>query len=93
MAMRFCFLLVTGTLYAQQVVAPTPEPVGPPRGEDVGNYNVTQSFETGYRFALTDGDVAKYRADVNYGDGIRLLGSSLTVDSKDGHGDIFDQIR
>jgi hypothetical protein len=92
MTMRFCLFLMAGALYAQQVVAPTPEPVGPARGEDVGNYNVTNSFETGYRFALIDGDEAMYRANVNYGNGIRLLGSNLSVDSKDGHGTLYDQI-
>ncbi|HEV3330936.1 MAG TPA: hypothetical protein VG096_08145 [Bryobacteraceae bacterium] len=92
MAMRFYLLLASGVLYAQQVVAPTPDPVGPARGEDVGNYNVTNSFETGYRFALIGGDEAKYRSDVNYGNGIRLLGSSLSVNSKDGHGVFYDQI-
>jgi len=92
MATRFCLFLAAGALYAQQVVAPTPDPVGPARGEDVGNYNVTDSVETGYRFALIDGDEAKYRSDVNYGNGIRLLGSSLSIDSKDGHGILFDQI-
>jgi hypothetical protein len=95
MATRFCFLFLAagaGALYAQQVVAPTPDPVGPARGEDLDNYNITDSFETGYRFGLIDGDLAKYRSDVNYGNGIRLLGSSLSVNSKDGHGILFDQI-
>ncbi len=92
MAMRLCLFLTAGALYAQQVVAPTPEPVGPARGQDVDNYNVTNSFETGYRFAVIDGDEAMYRANVNYGNGIRLLGSSLSVNSKDGHGTLFDQI-
>ena len=92
MAMRFSFLLLAGALYAQQVVAPTPEPVGPARGEDSGDYNITNSMETGYRFALIDGDEAKYRSDVNYGNGIRLLSSSLSVNSQDGHGIFLDQI-
>ena len=30
---------------------------------------------------------------MNYGNGIRLLGSSLTIDSKDGHGHYFDEIQ
>ena len=34
---------------AQPVVAPTNEPLGTARGENVGSYNVTNSFETGYR--------------------------------------------
>ena len=50
------------------------------------------SFETGYRFAVVDGSVGTYRSDVNYGNGIRLLNSSLSVNSRDGHGRWFDQI-
>ncbi len=79
-------------LPAQQVVAPTPEQVGSPRGENTGNYNVTNSMETGYRFSLVGGDVGMYRSDVNYGNGLRLLGSNLTVNSKEGHGTYFDEI-
>ncbi len=81
-----------GALHAQQVVAPTPEKVGPPQGVNTGDYNYTQSFETGYRFALVGGDLGEYRTDVNYGNGIRLLGSSFTMNSKDGHGRFFDEI-
>ncbi len=81
-----------GALHAQQVVAPTPEKVGPPQGVNTGDYNNTQSFETGYRFALVGGDLGEYRSDVNYGNGIRLLGSSFTMNSKDGHGRFFDEI-
>ncbi len=39
-----------------------------------------------------NGSVGTYRSDVNYGNGIRLLGSNLSVNSKDGHGRWFDQI-
>ena len=93
MAARFSILLaIAGGLSAQQVVTPTPEPVGPARGENVGNYNITDSFETGYRFAEVSGDLGKYRADVNYHNGIRLLGSSFSIDSRAGHGRFFDKI-
>ncbi len=93
MRFSFAFLLaISGGLRAQTVVAPTPDPVGPPRGENTGNYNVTNSFETGYRFNLVGGDLGMYKSDVNYGNGLRLLGSSLTVNSKDGHGSLFDEI-
>src|SRR5580700_1493942 len=92
---RICLILAiagAGALSAQQVVTPTPDQVGPPRGENSGDYNITQSFETGYRFSEVYGDIGEYRSDVNYGNGIRLLGSSLSIDSKDGHGILFDQI-
>src|SRR3954447_1561306 len=81
-----------GTLGAQQVVAPTPETVGSARGENSGNYNITNSFETGYRWSLVGGNLGEYRSDVNYRNGLRLLGSSFSMDSKDGHGRYFDQI-
>lgn len=80
------------TLMGQTPVAPTAETVGRARGEDVGGYNVVNSFETGYRFRSVGGDLGKYRSDVNFGNGIRLLGSSLRVNSKEGHGGLFDEI-
>src|ERR1022692_4903022 len=86
------FFAAAAALSAQQVVAPTPETVGAARGENLGNYNFTNSFEAGYRFSLVGGDLGEYRSDVNYGNGVRLLGSSVSIDSKDGHGHYFDQI-
>ena len=87
------FLAAIGALSAQQVVAPTQEPVGSgTRRKHAADYNITNSFELGYRWSLVGGDVGEYRSDVNYGNGVRLLGSSLSVDSKDGHGHYFDQI-
>jgi hypothetical protein len=84
--------LVTWMLPAQQPIAPTTgEPVGPVRGENTGDYNVVQSWELGYRFATIGGNLGEYRADVNYGNGIRLLGSNLTVHSKDGKARWFDE--
>jgi hypothetical protein len=85
-------VLMAQAALAQQVVTPTPEQAGSPRGENKGDYNVMESFETGYRFAVVDGNTGTYRADVNYGNGIRLLSSSLFVNSRDGHGRWFDQI-
>ena len=77
---------------AQQVVAPTAEPVGSPRGDSIGDYNVTQSFEFGYRWNQTGGDLGYVPQVVNFRRGLRLLGSSLSVNSKDGHGRYFDEI-
>ena len=88
-----CITLASfGAIQAQPVLAPTPDQVGSPRGENSGNYNITNSFELGYRWSLVDGDIGEYRSVVNYGNGLRLLSSSLGVDSKDGHGHYFDQI-
>jgi len=88
----FLILTMAGMLTAQQPVVPTPDQPGTPGGEDVGNYNVTNSFETGYRFAEIGGDLGKYRSDVNYRNGIRLFDSSFSINSKDGHGHWFDEI-
>jgi hypothetical protein len=79
-------------LLAQPPVAPTDEPTGPPNGENVSGYNIRQSFEAGYRWRTVGGNEGMYRSTVNYGDGIRLLASSLSVQSRDGHGHWFDQI-
>jgi hypothetical protein len=88
----YVLFAVCCALQAQQVVAPTPDQTGSPRGTTLGDYNVTQSFETGYRFSFVGGDGGSYRSDVNYGNGLRLLGSNLAVESKDGHGHYFDEI-
>lgn len=79
-------------LRAQPPAAPSNEPVGNPRGDNVAGYNVTQSFETGYRWRTVGGDAGMYRSTVNYGNGIRLLSSSLSVQSRDGHGGVFDHL-
>ena len=68
------------------------EQVGPVRGDNVSSYNIVNSFETGYRFQTVGGDQTEYRSQENYGNGLRLLGSSLTVNSRDGHGRYFDEI-
>lgn len=85
-------LAIVALARAQQVVAPTPAPVGPLRGDNAGGYNVVNSFETGYRFRELDGSLGAYRSHVNYGNGVRLLGSRLSVNSRDGRGRYFDEI-
>jgi len=85
-------LLSIAAALAQPPVAPSNEPVGTPRGDNFENYNIVQSFELGYRFATTGGDFDMYRSTVNYTDGIRLLSSSLSIQSREGHGHWFDEI-
>ena len=83
---------ITAACYAQQVVTPTQAPVGPPKGDNVSDYNIVDSFETGYRWTSVGGDPEEYKSQVNYADGVRLLGSSLSMFSRDGHGKYFDEL-
>ncbi len=57
-----------------------------------GDYTVSSSVETGYRFETVSGNDAEYRSTVNFGNGIKLLDSSFAMNSKDGHGRWFDEI-
>lgn len=81
-----------GVALAQPVVAPTPEVAGSPRGDNLGNFNITNSWEFGYRFFSADGNLGKYRSDVNYGNGMRLLGGTLGAHSRDGKGKWLDEV-
>ena len=92
--MRKTILFLSTALFAlaQQTVAPTPERAGSDRGETWNGYNIMNSMETGYRFSTVGGDLPEYRSAVNYGNGIRLLGSYFTMNSKDGHGRWFDSL-
>jgi hypothetical protein len=85
-------LLAAALCSGQPTVAPTDERVGEARGANAGNYNILQSWELGYRFHSVGGNESKYRSDVNFGNGVRLLGSRLSIDSRDGHGGLFDQL-
>src|SRR3569832_1793703 len=86
-------VLLPALVWAQDTVAPAPgESIGPARGTDTGAYNVVQSWELGYRFATIGGDEGKYRSDVNYRNGVRLLSSYFSIYSRDGHGHWFDEI-
>ena len=77
---------------AQPPIAPTDAPVGSTRGEDYHGYNVLQSFELGYRWHTVGGNDGKYRSDVNYRNGVRLLQGNIQMNSRDGHGTYFDEL-
>jgi hypothetical protein len=91
--MKKLFLLLPLIAFAQPPVAPTTdERVGSPRGENRGEYNIMDSVELGYRFSTVGGNFDMYRSTVNYTNGIRLLSSSLSINSRDGHGKFFDSL-
>ena len=92
-ALRLALAAVPAILCAQQTVAPTTgESTSSVRGDNAGDYNLVQSWELGYRYATVGGNDGKYRSDVNYGNGIRLLSGSITINSRDGKGHWFDEI-
>lgn len=78
---------------AQPAVAPTGIPAGPPEGQNTAGYNIRESFELGYRFHTLGGDEGMYRSVVNFRNGLRLLASSLQVNSREGHGRYFDLLQ
>jgi hypothetical protein len=85
----FCCLSVAE---AQEPVAPSPTSADSSDGETNGNYNVVNNIETGYRFHTVGGNALQYRSSVNYGNGVRVLASSLAVNSVNGRGILLDRI-
>ncbi len=62
-------------------------------GEDAGDFTVTSTIEFGYRGQRVDGDVNKFKSDLNYKAGPRLFDSTLLMKSKDGgKGDLFNTL-
>lgn len=92
MKRALCVLINLLPLLAQHTVAPTSEPVGPARGEDYQNYNFVQSYELGVRLHGVGGNEGKYRSDVNYGNGVRLLASRFSMNSKGGRAKLLDEL-
>lgn len=87
-----CWVLGCWPVLCQETIAPSEGRNGSARGQDLDGYNIVNSFELGYRWRTVDGNPGKYRSDVNYGNGIRLLGSSFSMHSKEGHGKYFDEL-
>ncbi|HEX3144803.1 MAG TPA: hypothetical protein VHQ64_12595 [Pyrinomonadaceae bacterium] len=67
------------------------EPTSSTVGDDAGPYNVVGSIEFGYRGQRVDGDVNKFKSDLNYKAGPRVFDSSFFMKSKDGTG-LFDSL-
>jgi hypothetical protein len=86
------FVAISAALRAQEPIAPTPETVGNPRGDEWDGYNISDSFEFGERFLGLGGDDANYRSAVNYGNGPRLLSTTFSLFSKTGEKKLFDSI-
>jgi hypothetical protein len=62
-------------------------------GDDAGNFVITSTIEFGYRGQRVDGDVNKYKSDLNYKAGPRLFDSTFLMKSKNGgEGELFDTL-
>lgn len=92
-------MLLVGVVNAQtptptpkKVDTKKPSPASTETGEDAGNYMIISSIELGYRGIRVDGDLNKYRSDLNYKAGPRLFDSSFLIRSKDGKGKLFDTL-
>ncbi|MDX6498307.1 MAG: hypothetical protein QOG23_1567 [Blastocatellia bacterium] len=92
-------MLLVGVVNAQtptptpkRVDTKKPSPAPTETGEDAGNYMIISSIELGYRGIRVDGDLNKYRSDLNYKAGPRLFDSSFLMRSKDGKGKLFDTL-
>ncbi|HKZ78372.1 MAG TPA: hypothetical protein VJ124_08600 [Pyrinomonadaceae bacterium] len=59
-------------------------------GETAGDYTVISSIEVGYRGLRVDGDVNKYKSDLNYKAGPRLFDTSFLLRSTDGKSGLFE---
>ncbi|HKP46435.1 MAG TPA: hypothetical protein VJT50_07535 [Pyrinomonadaceae bacterium] len=68
------------------------EPTSQTVGEDTGDYVTTGTLEVGYRGLRVDGDVNKFRSDLNYKAGPRLFDSSLLMKAKNGKGNLFETL-
>ena len=79
---------------AKQTVKPKKDevPTAATVGDDAGNYTITSSMEFGYRGIRVDGDINKYKSDLNYKAGPRLFDTSFYMKSKDGKGDLWDTL-
>ena len=75
---------------------PTVAPTDAPRSRGEGRISTATTSRTlsksGYRWRDVNGNLGKYRSDVNFGNGLRLLGSNLSVYSTEGHGKYFDEL-
>src|ERR1044072_1979419 len=60
------------------------EPTQQTVGDDAGNFTIVSSIEFGYRGQRVDGDVNKYKSDLNYKAGPRLFDTSFLMKSKTG---------
>ena len=85
-----CTLFISASIIngQQPTATPTPKKATSDNstvqaGEDAGGYNIISSIEFGYRGKRIDGDINKYRSDLNYTAGPRLFDSTFLMRSNE----------
>jgi hypothetical protein len=83
-----CTLLMSASIIKAQQPTPTPKKDTSDNstvqaGEDAGSYNIISSIEFGYRGKRIDGDINKYKSDLNYTAGPRLFDSTFLMRSNE----------
>jgi len=85
-------VLLVGDARAQQPASGT-DPQKPAEKQDQGGpYTIMSSIELGVRGVAINGNADKYRSDLNYTPGFRILDSSLLMQAKEGEGFLFDKL-
>jgi hypothetical protein len=99
LAVLLCAMIVSSpeTLFAQTATAnPTAPPPAPPSAEPDGatrgGYQIQQSIELGYRSSEVTGSADMYDTLVNLQTGPRILDQTLTMQSADHQGLLFDNL-
>lgn len=81
-------LLMPVNLSAQSTSNTSP----PDEAATFRNYEITSSIEAGVRGLDVDGNINKYRSDLNYKNGFRIFDSSFTMENKDDKRGFFDSL-
>jgi hypothetical protein len=81
-------VLGLGTV-AMDVRAQDPSDISP---DTIGPYSVTSSIEVGVRGVKVEGDIDKYRSDLNYQPGFQFMDSSFLLEAGKDGGPLFDSL-
>ena len=91
----FCLMIaLSPKMLVAQTPSASPTPVAPPEPDGVnrGGYQIHSSFEVGYRSTDVTGSDDMYDTLVNLRTGPRILDQSLTMQSVDHQGLLFDNL-
>ncbi|MGB7208511.1 MAG: hypothetical protein WBD27_07620 [Pyrinomonadaceae bacterium] len=93
---KYLFLFAGSLMIACMAIStraqtPVPSP-SPSSATNVGNYDITSSFEMGVRGLDVNGDHEKFRSDLNYRAGVRMFDSSFLLEDNSSGLKPFDSL-